>query len=127
MLTPPHSHTSVSLFLSRAEEQQEKTDDLGLSTVYEEDKQQYHPDFILPCPYLSGRRHAHDAEPAQVLSPVMEAEMKRSEGEAKGKRYLVSMMTLEVKVVFSVDLLQSCKPLPASALGCCNKDLLNLR
>lgn len=93
---------SVSRSLSRAGEQQKETDDLGLSTQYEEDKQLYHTDFTLPCPYLSGHRHPHVAKPTRVLSPAMEEKMKRNEEEAKGKRNLVSMMTLEAQVVFCV-------------------------
>ena len=96
---------SGSLSLSRAEEQQKETDDLGLSTKYEEERQQYHTEFTLPCPYLSGRRHPHVAKPARVLSPVMEVEMKLNEEEAERKRDLVSMMTMEAKVVFSSGLL----------------------
>lgn len=96
---------SVSCSLSRAEEQQKETDDLCLSTQFEEDKQQYHTDFTLPCPYLSGHRHPHVAKPARVLSPAMEEVTKRNEEEAKGKRNLVSMITLEAQLVFCVSLL----------------------
>lgn len=92
----------MTLFLSRAEEQEKETDDLGLRTQCKQDKQQYHTDFILPCPYLSGRRHPRDAKPAQVLSPVMEVEMKQNDTEAKGKiRDLVRIMTFEAEVFFS--------------------------
>ncbi|XP_045914065.1 uncharacterized protein LOC123976186 isoform X3 [Micropterus dolomieu] len=80
--------------------QWQKDDDSGPSTQYEEAKQQYHPNFTLPCPYLSGRRHPHVARPARVPSPAMEGKMKENEEEAKRKRNLVSMMTLESKVVF---------------------------
>lgn len=93
---------SVSLSTSRAGEQQKGTGDLGLSTQYEEDKQQYNTDLTLPCPYLSGRRHPHVAKPARVLSSVMEEKMKQNEEEAKWKRNMVSIMTLEAKVVFCV-------------------------
>ncbi|XP_044027211.1 uncharacterized protein LOC122864139 isoform X3 [Siniperca chuatsi] len=80
--TVPDNKTS-----HRAEEQQKEKDDLGLSTQNEEDKQQYHTDFTLPCPYLLGRRHPHVARPAREASPAMEGEMKQNE-EAKGKRNL---------------------------------------
>nr|XP_046273554.1 uncharacterized protein LOC124074560 isoform X2 [Scatophagus argus] len=72
----------------RTKEQQKETNDLGLTTEHKKDKQQYHTDFILPCPYLSGRRHPHVAKPTWVLNPVMEAEMKCNDGEAKGTRIL---------------------------------------
>lgn len=81
-----HTHTpyvSVFLFLSRAEKQQEDTDDY---THYEEDKKQYHTDFTLPCPYLSGRRHHGLSNPARVLSPVLEVEMRQIKEEVGGKR-----------------------------------------
>lgn len=107
MLTLPHSHACLCLPRSRAAERQKETDDLGLSTQCKEDKQQYHTDFILPCPYLSGRRHPRVAKPAWVLSPVMEVEMKRHEGEAEGKRDSVSVMTLEAEVVSFVGLLSA--------------------
>ncbi len=71
---------------------------MGLRAPYKEDKQQYHTDFILPCPYLLGRRHPRVAKPARVLSPVMEEEMKQNEVEAKGKGNLVSMVTLEANL-----------------------------
>lgn len=89
MLTLPHSHTSAPLFLSRAKEQQKEADDSGLSSKCKEDEQQFHTDSVLPCPYLSGRRHPHVSKPARVLSPVMEEEMKRNEGVAKGRNILV--------------------------------------
>lgn len=76
----------VTLSLSRTEEQQKETDDLGLK---------YHTEFSLPCPYLSGDRHPHVAKPVRALSPVMEVEMKPNEGQAERKRNLVSMITLE--------------------------------
>lgn len=85
VLTPPHTHTSASLFPSRAEEQQKESDDLGLRTQTKEDKLQSHTEFILPRSYLLGGRHPHDAKPAQVPSPGMEVEMKRNDIEAKGK------------------------------------------
>ncbi|KAI3358008.1 hypothetical protein L3Q82_003029 [Scortum barcoo] len=72
----------------RAEEQQKETDDLGPSTRHMEDKQQYHTGFTLPCPYLSGHRHTHRAEPARALNPAMEEEMRQNEEQAKGKRNL---------------------------------------
>lgn len=84
----------MSLFLSRAEEQQKETDDLGLSIQYKDKKVQYHTDFILPCPYLSDHRHPHVAQSVWVLSPVMEVEMKRNEVEEKKKRNLVSIISL---------------------------------
>lgn len=75
------------LFLSRAEKQQEDTDDY---THYDEDKKQYHTDFTLPCPYLSGRRHHGLSNPARVLSPVLspvlEVETRQIKEEAGGKR-----------------------------------------
>lgn len=100
-LTLPHSHTcSAPLFLSRAKEQQKEADDSGLSTKCKEDEQQYHTDSVgPPCPYLTGHRHPHVAKPARVLSPVMEEEMKRNEGVAKGGNILVSKTTLEAEVV----------------------------
>ncbi|XP_074470070.1 uncharacterized protein c19h1orf94 isoform X1 [Sebastes fasciatus] len=87
----------------RAEEQQREADDLGLSARYEEDKQQYHVAFALPSSYLSGPRRPHDAEPERVLSPVMEGEMKRNEEEAKRKRSLVSVRTLEADCTLEED------------------------
>lgn len=92
----------MSMFrsLSRAEEQQKETDVLGLSTQYEEDKQQYYTDFTLPCPYLSGRRHPHVAKPVRVLSPVMEEKMKPNKEATEGKINLVSLMTFEAIVAF---------------------------
>ncbi|GAA6231866.1 uncharacterized protein LOC108900433 isoform X1 [Lates japonicus] len=79
----------------RAEEQQKEAEDLGLSTKYEEDKQQHHNKFTLPFSYLSGRRHFRAANPAWVLSPLMEVEMKLNEEEAERKRNSASRMTLE--------------------------------
>lgn len=90
----------MSLSLTRTEERQTETDDLSVNTQYEEDKQQHHTEFTLPCPYLSGHRHPCVSKPARVLSPVMEEEMKLKEDEAERKRNLVSMMTLEAKVKF---------------------------
>ncbi|XP_067468092.1 uncharacterized protein [Thunnus thynnus] len=72
----------------RAEEQQKETDALSLSTQCEENKQKYHTDFTLPCPYLSGRRHPHVAEPVRVLSPVMEEKIKPNKEATEGKRNL---------------------------------------
>lgn len=72
---------------------------MGLSSRYEEDKQQYDTDFILPCPYPSGRTHPHVAQPAQLLNPVVEEEMRGNEEQEKGERNLVSMMTMEAKAV----------------------------
>lgn len=100
-ITLPHSHTPVSL-LSRAEEQQRETDDLGVRRQCDEKKQQYHTDVILPCPYLLGHRHSHHAKPAQVLSPVMEVKMRRSDAEAKGEGSLVRITTLQAEVLRSV-------------------------
>ncbi|XP_054462540.1 uncharacterized protein LOC129097657 [Anoplopoma fimbria] len=77
--------TSDSKPSHRAEEHQKEADDLGLSTRYEENKQQRHTAFTLPRPYLSGHRHPHVAKPARELNPVMEEEMKRKE-EAKWKK-----------------------------------------
>ncbi|XP_026011584.1 uncharacterized protein LOC113014343 isoform X2 [Astatotilapia calliptera] len=73
---------SVIMSSHRAEKQQEDTDDY---THYEEDKKQYHTDFTLPCPYLSGRRHHGLSNPARVLSPVLEVEMRQIKEEAGGK------------------------------------------
>ncbi|XP_012773768.1 uncharacterized protein LOC101481526 isoform X2 [Maylandia zebra] len=73
---------SVIMSSDRAEKQQEDTDDY---THYEEDKKQYHTDFTLPCPYLSGRRHHGLSNPARVLSPVLEVEMRQIKEEAGGK------------------------------------------
>lgn len=96
-------HVSAPLFLSRAKEQQKEADDSGLSTKCKEDEQQYHTDPVgPPCPYLAGHRHPHVARPARVLSPVMEEEMKRNEGVAKGGNILVSKTTLEAEVVSCV-------------------------
>ncbi|XP_056254655.1 uncharacterized protein LOC130183365 isoform X2 [Seriola aureovittata] len=75
--TPPDSKPSHH----RAEKPQKETDDLSLSTKCEEDKQQCHTEFTLPCRYLSGRRHPRVAKPAWVLSPVMEVKMKLNEEE----------------------------------------------
>lgn len=109
---PTLPHMSVSPTLSRSKEQQKETDDLGLNTQHKKNKQQYHTDFILPCPYLSGSRHPLVAEPARVLSPVMEVKMKRNEGEAKGKENLVSAVTLEAKVVVFFQCLVDCTLTP---------------
>ncbi|XP_023131564.2 uncharacterized protein LOC111572226 [Amphiprion ocellaris] len=72
----------------RAKEQQKETDDLSVSTPYEEDKKQYHTDFILPCPYLSGRRYPHAAETARVASSVMKVEMKLHKEDSERERKL---------------------------------------
>lgn len=90
----------MSLSVTRTEEQQTETDDLSVNTQYEEDEQQHHTEFTLPCPYLSGRRHPCVAKPARALSPVMEEEMKLNEEGAERKRILVSMLTLKAKVKF---------------------------
>ncbi|XP_069372361.1 uncharacterized protein [Paralichthys olivaceus] len=61
----------------RAEEQQKVTDDLG---------PKHQTEFTPPRPYLLDRRHPHVAEPARVLSPVMEPEIKPDQGETEKKR-----------------------------------------
>ncbi|XP_036948296.1 uncharacterized protein LOC119016523 isoform X4 [Acanthopagrus latus] len=81
-------HTAPESRTTRAKEQQKEADDSGLSSKCKEDEQQFHTDSVLPCPYLSGRRHPHVSKPARVLSPVMEEEMKRNEGVAKGRNIL---------------------------------------
>ncbi|XP_051811035.1 uncharacterized protein LOC127535992 [Acanthochromis polyacanthus] len=71
-----------------AEEQQKETDDLSVSMPYEKDKKQYHTDFILPCPYLSGRRYPHVAQTAWVASSVMKIEMELNKEDSERKRKL---------------------------------------
>lgn len=90
--------TSVSLCLPRAEEHQKETDDFGVSTQCEENKQQHRCKFILPFPYLSGNRRPHVVKPARLLNPVMEKEMELNEEEAERQRHLVSMTAFEAKV-----------------------------
>lgn len=94
-LTLQHSHTFLTFFLSRAVKQTE-TDGLGLRNLYKEERQQCHTEYILPCPYLLGLRCSHDAKPAQVLSPVMEDEIKQNDAEAKGKRHLVVLLCISL-------------------------------
>ncbi|XP_060916278.1 uncharacterized protein LOC132991512 [Labrus mixtus] len=74
----------MSVSLPRTEGRQKKTDDSGPHTQYGEDKRQNTTGFILPCPYLPGRRHF--AKPSRIPSLVMEGQMKRYEEEAKGQR-----------------------------------------
>lgn len=76
-------YMSVSLPLSRAEEQQQRTHDSGPSTRYEKDKQQDHTDFIPPYLYLSGRRHPYVARAACAPNLVMEEEMTQNDEEVR--------------------------------------------
>lgn len=74
----------IYLFLFRTDGQK-KTNCLVIKNEQNKDKKQehQHDEFNFPCPYVSGCKRLHVANPAQVMSPSMCTESNPGKDENK--------------------------------------------